>query len=329
MFEFSVAYKYLIPRRRQLSVSIITIISTLVISVVVWLILVFFSVTTGLEKGWVEKLVALTAPIRLTPTEEYYQSYYYNVDSISDASDYSTKTIGEKLSAESTDPYDPGIDMEIPPYWRSPDTNASGTTKDLVKDTFSLLQSQGLTAGDYDHALAQMRLRLVRHSNEGMGSTTQTFLTQGCYLSSFDAKNHSVATITLEPTASDLANIFALLATSADAATEDMPSSDDSVSSETFHEKLDAFLENTTITHLKTPPEGWYIPPSMLKTPKLSAFALVDGDTMIKASLDEKSIPSAESPEDLIFNIEIDIKGVTLSGSTPYGELTIGAATTT
>ncbi|MBT3579060.1 MAG: hypothetical protein HN501_03615, partial [Waddliaceae bacterium] len=47
MFEFSVAYKYLIPRRRQLSVSIITIISTLVISVVVWLILVFFSVTTG------------------------------------------------------------------------------------------------------------------------------------------------------------------------------------------------------------------------------------------------------------------------------------------
>ena len=95
MFEFSVACKYLIPRRRQLSVSIISLVSILVISLVVWLIIVFFSVTDGLEKNWIQKLTALTAPIRVTPTPAYYQSYYYQVDSISENSDYLLKTIEE------------------------------------------------------------------------------------------------------------------------------------------------------------------------------------------------------------------------------------------
>ena len=60
MYELSVARKYLIPRWRQLSVSIISLISILVIALVVWLIVVFFSVKDGLENGWIEKLVALT-----------------------------------------------------------------------------------------------------------------------------------------------------------------------------------------------------------------------------------------------------------------------------
>ena len=32
----------------------------------------FFSVTNGLEKSWVQKLIALTAPIRVTPTQAYW-----------------------------------------------------------------------------------------------------------------------------------------------------------------------------------------------------------------------------------------------------------------
>ena len=49
MYELSVARKYLVPRWRQLSVSVISVISVLVIALVVWLIVVFFSVTNGLE----------------------------------------------------------------------------------------------------------------------------------------------------------------------------------------------------------------------------------------------------------------------------------------
>ena len=89
MFELSIARKYLTPRWRQLSVSIISLISILVIALVVWLIVVFFSVTQGLEKSWINKLIALTAPVRVVPTEAYYQSYYYQIDGLSASSDYS------------------------------------------------------------------------------------------------------------------------------------------------------------------------------------------------------------------------------------------------
>src|SRR5690348_1278274 len=99
MFELSIAFKYLTPRWRQLSVSIISLISILVIALVVWLIVVFFSVTYGLEKSWINKLIALTAPIRITPTEAYYDSYYFQADAISSSSDFNYKTIGEKLAS--------------------------------------------------------------------------------------------------------------------------------------------------------------------------------------------------------------------------------------
>src|SRR5277367_6791475 len=100
MFELSVALKYLIPRRKQLSVSLIAFLSVGVISLVVWLVLVFLSVTEGIEKNWLSKLTALNAPIRITPTEHYYSSYYYLIDGCSAGSQFSHKNIAEKaLSA--------------------------------------------------------------------------------------------------------------------------------------------------------------------------------------------------------------------------------------
>ena len=60
--------------------------SVLVISLVVWLVLVFLSVTAGIERNWLQKLTALHAPIRLSPTEEYYGSYFYQIDAVSAAS---------------------------------------------------------------------------------------------------------------------------------------------------------------------------------------------------------------------------------------------------
>ena len=88
MFEFSVALKYLIPRKKQLSVSLIALLSVLVISLVVWLVLVFLSVTEGIERGWLQKLTTLNAPLRITPTQRYYSSYYYQIDSVSADSHY-------------------------------------------------------------------------------------------------------------------------------------------------------------------------------------------------------------------------------------------------
>jgi len=183
MFEFSVALKYLMPRRRQLSVSIIAIVSVFVISMVVWLILVFFSVTTGLEKIWTDKLIAMTAPIRLNPTNNYYDSYYYKIDVISSSSDYTAKSVGEKYKAPFTDPYNGLNDMEIPSYWPLPHHDSNGDTIDPVKGAFNAITSlAGIRASDYEYAIAQMHLKTIHND-------VQTSLTQSCYLSAFDEEN--------------------------------------------------------------------------------------------------------------------------------------------
>ena len=96
MFEFKIAFKYLLFKKRRLSSSLISLLSILVISIVVWLVLVFLSVTNGIEKNWLNKLTSLNAPIRITPTDKYYSSYYYLVDSVSSKSNYSTKNIVDK-----------------------------------------------------------------------------------------------------------------------------------------------------------------------------------------------------------------------------------------
>src|SRR5689334_13586771 len=125
-FELTVALKYLIPKWRQLSVSIISLISVLVISLVVWLVVLFLSVTEGIERKWIEELVALNAPLRMTPTEAYYESYYYLIDGVSLDANYSTKTIAEKLSAGQTDPYDPRVDQELAYDFPAPDRYEDG-----------------------------------------------------------------------------------------------------------------------------------------------------------------------------------------------------------
>lgn len=180
MFELSVAWKYLLPKRRQLSVSIISLISILVISLVIWLILVFFSVTRGLERGWIEKLVTITAPVRVTPTEKYYNSHYYQIDLLSSASNYSFLSIGEKLLVDHS-PYDPEVDEELPADF------PPNEGKDLVKALFHAIQTlPEVVPSEYEATNAALRLKLVRedplHSPTG---AVQSILNQQMYITSF------------------------------------------------------------------------------------------------------------------------------------------------
>ncbi len=209
MFELSVALKYLSPRWRQLSVSMISIISILVIALVVWLIVVFFSVTHGLEKSWIQKLITLTAPIRITPTEAYYQSYYYQSDSISSASNYATKTIAEKLVSPVADPYDPEIDGEPPSQWPQPNKDADGSVVDIVKKTFNAIDglpsSLGVSSSDFEVAVANVRIKLIREGADGQWN--QSYLNQSAYLGSLDPNNQSLMQSLLPPSEADIANL--------------------------------------------------------------------------------------------------------------------------
>lgn len=209
MFELSIARRYLFPRWRQLSVSIISSVSILVIALVVWLIVVFFSVKDGLESGWIDRIVALTAPVRLTPTEEYYKSYYYLADSISSESDYTSKTIADKLASPTSDPYNPEEDEEIPSTWPKPEKDPSGHLIDPVKTAFAITSTvpdaHNLQVNDYETASGNIIISTSGHAAaEGQKSH---YLEQVVYIGSLDNNTPAIVKALFPLTPEDAGNM--------------------------------------------------------------------------------------------------------------------------
>ncbi|MBX7065889.1 MAG: FtsX-like permease family protein [Parachlamydiales bacterium] len=169
--------------------------SVLVISLVVWLVVVFLSVTTGIEKNWLKKLTTLHAPIRISPTEQYYKSYYYQIDSLAAASQYTLKTIGEKAEAQKSDPYSAEVDAEIPPSLPKPEK------LDLVKTAFHELKALGLPFQDYEIGGGLLKI------NRGSGAV----VSQMSYLLSYPENNPHFESLILESKPMDGPDVPVLL----------------------------------------------------------------------------------------------------------------------
>lgn len=264
-FIFSVAFKYLIPRWRQLSVSIISLVSILVISLVVWLVVVFLSVTEGIEKNWIKQLVALNAPLRLTPTDAYYKSYYYLIDGVSSGSAYVYKTIDEKRKAPVSDPFDPTFDAELAPNFPKPHLHSDGTLVDPVKETWSTIENlkvKNLRAAPYEVAFANFRITLNRNHPSDL-EASQTYLTQASYVAAYDPANVHLHKLLLPLTTTDLGNLLTSLDRSSSVADDEGVLLDIGVDAVTLRQKLVPFFSNVSITALKTAPNGFIVPPSL------------------------------------------------------------------
>lgn len=190
-FEFSVAARYLLPRKGHLSQSIISLLSVFVISLIVWLVLIFLSVTEGLEKSWINKITAISAPVRLTPTESYYHSYYYQIDALSYTASYRAKSLREKLTA-SMAPYDEDVDGCLPASFPSPDN------RDIVKETFALLTPYG-DATPFEIASAELHIHLVRTEGEN-------FLNQLAYITALEESPTPFTALVANPRSEDMEN---------------------------------------------------------------------------------------------------------------------------
>jgi lipoprotein-releasing system permease protein len=321
MFELSVASKYLRPRWRQLSVSIISLISILVIALVVWLIVVFFSVTYGLEKRWVEKLIALTAPIRIIPTDAYYNSYYYQIDSLSEKSNYGLKTIGEKWRSAESDPYDPNSDVEVPVQWPQPDLDPGGSLKDPVKKAFMIINGFGLKARDYEAAASNLRLRLLRFSDTAVPGMTQSFLNQTTYLGSLDHENSGVLKAILPFKEADIQNLLFSLSLDANNSQEDHPEAAELVDQQVLRQRLETFFRYIKIMQLKTPSYGWTIPGRILSDSKPPER--LGSNVLMDASIFMESLNTAQTIRKIQFDISFDHEGKQLSGRVPLGNLQV------
>lgn len=253
MFELSVAIKYLTPRWRQLSVSIISLISILVIALVVWLVVVFFSVTNGLTNSWIDKMIALTAPVRITPTEEYYRSYYHTIDGVSAGSNYQTKTLKEKLQYDGGDPYDPSEDEELPGEWSLADKHASGELKDLVKLAFSAIQEldpkfHHPSASIFEISGAHLRLFLEKSG--------RSMIEQPIFLGSYDPHNTLLNDSVLPVTQAGIANLHRSV----------YRSNDDSLATDYLQKSAD-FTQAATLRSAVLANQQLFLPNTLFDTP--------------------------------------------------------------
>ncbi|WP_213318345.1 ABC transporter permease [Chlamydiifrater volucris] len=161
-FEFSMALKYLLPRKERLSASFVSLFSIGTISLVVWLSVVFLSVIGGIEKRWIQDLSRLHSPIKVCPSDGYYSSYYYNIDSYSGKSDYTLKTLGEKLSSIESDPYDGNLDDTLPERFPLPDLGIDGVLVDPVKSLQEvlspLISKYGCEFQEFEETFGQLLL---------------------------------------------------------------------------------------------------------------------------------------------------------------------------
>ena len=283
-FELTVALKYLIPKWRQLSVSIISLISVLVISLVVWLVVLFLSVTEGIERKWIEELVALNAPVRMTPTEAYYRSYYYEIDNLSLDSNYTTKTIGEKLASVQSDPYDPRFDQELTYDFPPPDRYEDGRLKDIVKEGYDAVKAlpfNGVRPQEYEVSFGNLRLQMLR-DGPARGEVKQTFVTQVSYIASHDGENRRVNQMIIPPTAGDYNNLLRTLAQSgtAVASSNDHEELFTPVVENDFQEGIQKFFANLALEKVRTA-EGFVLNPSLFpKGHKLDGIGLVRHDAI-------------------------------------------------
>lgn len=114
MFELRTALSYLLPKKGQLSVSVVGILAVLVIQAITWLVLVFFSTTEGFQSRWTEKIVSILGPARIVPTAAYFDSPYYHLDSYSSKSGFISQRFSKKAK-EKFLPYNPQEDTPLPP----------------------------------------------------------------------------------------------------------------------------------------------------------------------------------------------------------------------
>lgn len=301
MYELFIAGKYLKPSWKNLSVSLISLLSIGVIALVVWLVVVFFSVTHGLERSWINKVIGLAAPIRITPTEEYYRSYFHRIDGYSAAADYTTSTIEEKFAAPFSDPYDPSYDAELPEKFPLPDLSADGTLNDPVKKLYAILhalkeEEKQLFYNEFILSAAQINLVLLRPSDSPFSPFEQNNLGNNVYLTALNEENEQQKKILLSPTPQDFDNILRLGSVdSGDWTREEL---------ELFHRPSDEikrhfseFFKNIAITQLQPTSPFWLLPPSLYPKKALWQIYSLDSspaDTIPKKIIVPSSIDELE-----------------------------------
>ncbi len=187
MFALKTIFRYIIPKKGEISSSLMSFISLFIITLVTWLSLVFLSIADGIERGWIYRLTSIHGPLKILPTENFHESYYSKVDLYKYDSNYRTLSLKEKKLSASPIEINPQIDEELPDDFPKPLLDANGHPVDLVKKIFSILddlKKENLIqqAEEYEITGAMMRLKVFSEKQHGYN-----LISQASYIMSYDA----------------------------------------------------------------------------------------------------------------------------------------------
>jgi len=339
---------------------LIALMSICVIALVVWLIILFLSITEGVERNWLKKLTSLHAPIRITPTEQYYSSYHYLADALSHRSHYVPRSLQEKVTSSFVDPHDPEKDESIPSFWPKPERNQDGTMRDPVKIVFELLQGlkrkhPDLAFQDFELSGAMLRLQLIRSLPKGEG-TTRSFLTQASYLASFSEENPYMKELVMPSTPADINHLMFL-----SQVYQDLP-----VQEDPFPGMLKELISQGKINKIKITQRPWVLPfallpenvelptEAVLKGKEISHFSLgqnrkkdavikkwknsllcnsreltlqppilIEDEVILNAELVKESLQNARKTSDLRLRVQGECSGIPIKGEIPWKQVEV------
>lgn len=95
---FAFIRKYLCPRPSNTGVFLLSLFSTLLIALVLWLGLLFLSLTESMERKWKDQLFRYCSPLKVELTKDYFDSWYYQSDLFSQTAGYQPRPLAEKMA---------------------------------------------------------------------------------------------------------------------------------------------------------------------------------------------------------------------------------------
>ena len=186
LFELKTIFRYIVPRKGEVSSSLMSFISLIIITLVTWLSLVFLSVADGIERGWIHKLTSIHGPIKIIPSEAYHASHYNRIDLYSQKSGYHLKSLKEKRASSYLATFDPMVDEELPADFPLPHLDPDGQPVDILERLHSIFHKAKeknllLSAEEYEISGAMMRLKVFSEKTLGYH-----LISQASYIMSSD-----------------------------------------------------------------------------------------------------------------------------------------------
>ncbi len=179
IFEISTALSYVLPKKHHFYIGFIGLLASFAISAIVWVILVFFSVTGRFEERWSEKIELLLGPLQIKPTEKYFVLPESRLDEFSFEAGYAHRRLAA-LQQNRQVVWDPIVDKPLEePYLSAYNDIVSGASNRAVIQLKNALTEKNLLISTCETAVSQVTFFQEPGAKDSQEAISQYIYTVG------------------------------------------------------------------------------------------------------------------------------------------------------